>query len=465
MSRNIYWWTVFAVLLGNPLNALAADDTDLQAIRDQIQQLKQSDEQRIMQLEQRLQQAEANSQQAESAAAQAQAAAQQPVRSSVGPSSENSFNPAMALILSGTYGQLQQDPAIPATGFATSPNNTLYTKGFSLEESEISIAANIDPQFRGVGTFALEPNGGISVENGFVQTSALDNGLNLKFGRFFSGLGYLNEQHQHVWDFVDQPLVYRVLWDNQFADDGLQLKWLAPIDMFVEIGGELGRGLGFPGTNQNKNGAGSGVLFAHIGDDIGIEQSWRAGVSLQETRRENAVSDNVPDLPGTPGGVSNSFTGDSQTAGLDFVWKYSPNGNIRERYLKVQSEYFRSKENGLLTYDTALGGANLTDSYTVTQSGWYLQSVYQFMPTWRTGLRYDRLDPGTASVGASIAGDVISNYAFNPSRLTWMADYNPSEFTRIRLQLAHDESRQGLTDNQLFVQYIMSLGAHGAHQY
>jgi len=55
----------------------------------------------------------------------------------------------------------------------------------------------------------------------------------------------------------------------------------------------------------------------------------------------------------------------------------------------VQGEYFRRKEDGLLTYDTT--GANLTGSYAVTQSGWYLQSVYQFMPTWRTGLRYDWL--------------------------------------------------------------------------
>jgi hypothetical protein len=366
----------------------------------------------------------------------------------------------VAVILSGTYEQLRQDPAIPATGFAMNANDTGYSRGFSLQESELSVAANIDPQFSGVGTFSLAPEGGISVENGFVQTSALGNGLNLKFGRFFSGLGYLNEQHSHVWDFVDQPLVYRVLWDNQFADDGVQLKWLAPTDMFFEIGGELGRGLGFPGTDRNKNGAGSGVLFAHIGDDIGIEQSWRAGVSLQQTGRENAVSDGVPDLLNTAGGVSNSFTGDSRTAGLDFVWKYSPNGNIRERYLKVQSEYFRRKEDGMLTYNLTTAG-----SYAVTQSGWYLQSVYQFMPTWRTGLRYDRLDPGAASVGASISGDVISNYGFNPSRLTWMADYNPSEFTRIRLQLAHDDSRQGLTDNQILVQYIVSLGAHGAHQY
>jgi len=429
MSRNIYWRATTIALMSHSLSALAADDTDLQNIRNQIQVLEQKVAQQSS-----------------------------PAPAATG---EGAFNPAVSMILSGTYGQLQQDPS-PATGFAMNPNDTGYARGFSLQESELGIAANIDPQFRGVGTFSLGPAGGISVENAFVQTSSLGNGINLKFGRFFSSLGYLNEQHAHTWDFVDQPLVYRVLWDNQYVDDGLQLKWLAPTDMFIEVGGELGRGLGFPGTNrQDKNGAGAGVLFAHMGDDVGIENSWRAGLSLQQTRRVNAASDNVPDASGNL--VSNSFTGDSQTAGLDFVWKYSPNGNIRERYLKFQGEYFRRKEDGMLAYDTA--GANLADSYANTQSGWYLQSVYQFMPTWRTALRYDRLDSGTASVGASIAGDVISNYGFHPSRLTWMADYNPSEFSRIRLQLAHDESRQGLTDNQLFVQYIMSLGAHGAHQY
>jgi len=46
-----------------------------------------------------------------------------------------------------------------------------------------------------------------------------------------------------------------------------------------------------------------------------------------------------------------------------------------------------------------------------------------------------------------------------------MVDYNPSEFSRIRLQLARDDSRQRLAENQMFLQYIMSLGAHGAHQY
>jgi hypothetical protein len=33
------------------------------------------------------------------------------------------------------------------------------------------------------------------------------------------------------------------------------------------------------------------------------------------------------------------------------------------------------------------------------------------------------------------------------------------------LQFAQDKSRQNVTDNQLVLQYIFSLGAHGAHKF
>ncbi|MDO8310774.1 MAG: TonB-dependent receptor [Sideroxyarcus sp.] len=372
---------------------------------------------------------------------------------------EAAFNPAFSLILSGTYGSLQRDRAIPATGFAMNPNPG-HEQGFNLGESEMGISANIDPRFRGVATLALDPAGTISVENAFVQTTALGDGLNLKFGRFFSGLGYLNEQHAHAWDFVDQPLVYATLWENQLGEDGIQLKWLAPTEMFVELGGEVGRGRGFPGTDNVRNGNGAGVVFAHVGNDIGIEQSWRVGVSLHQTRRVDAESVNVPDANGNP--VTNLFSGNSQTSGLDFVWKYAPNVNVRNSYVKLHGEYFRRKESGELTYDTS---APVTDTFSVTQSGFYVQSVYQFMPRWRAGFRYDRLDPGIAQVGALNAVNVISDYAYNPTRTSLMLDYSPSEFSRLRVQLAYDASRQVLSDNQFFLQYIMSLGAHGAHQY
>ena len=87
------------------------------------------------------------------------------------------------------------------------------------------------------------------------------------------------------------------------------------------------------------------------------------------------------------------------------------------------------------------------------QSGWYLQGIYQFMPRWRAGLRTERLEAGADSGG------------LRPHKNSLMLEFNPSEFSRLRLQLAQDHAREGVADRQLFLQYQMSLGAHGAHGY
>jgi hypothetical protein len=46
-----------------------------------------------------------------------------------------------------------------------------------------------------------------------------------------------------------------------------------------------------------------------------------------------------------------------------------------------------------------------------------------------------------------------------------MVDYTPSEFSRLRLQFAQSRTLPDVTDNQWFLQYVLSLGAHGAHKY
>ena len=112
----------------------------------------------------------------------------------------------------------------------------------------------------------------------------------------------------------------------------------------------------------------------------------------------------------------------------------------------------------------------MSDAYRSRQSGWYVQGVYQFMPKWRAGYRYDRLNAGTTSIGlvnsgALAAGDFPILSGYNPTRSAFMVDWSPSEFSRVRLQLARDYSRMGQPDNQVFVQYILSLGAHGAHKF
>ncbi|MGE5491359.1 MAG: hypothetical protein ACM31P_08775, partial [Actinomycetota bacterium] len=86
---------------------------------------------------------------------------------------------------------------------------------------------------------------------------------------------------------------------------------------------------------------------------------------------------------------------------------------------------------------------------------------------WRVGYRHDALDSGTANLGATLAlADAAGLQRYSPRRDSLMMDWSPSEFSRVRVQYARDTSRgPGLEDNQFFVQYIMSLGAHGAHKF
>jgi len=437
--------TACAVALACAFPALASanDSEEMEKLRAEIQQMKQSYESRIQSLESRLQQTAAVAGQAD---IKAEAAAQASTR----PTASNAFNPDISLILSGTYANRSRDSDYHISGFQAAGEIGPGTRGFSLGESELGIYASIDPSFYGGLNLALAPDNSVGVEEAFIQTTSLPYGITLKAGRFFSGIGYLNEQHAHTWDFVDNPLAYQAFLGNQFGDDGVQLKWLAPSDLFLELGAEYGRGRIADTEGRDKNGGGAGSLFAHLGGDAGVSNSWRAGLSYLQTAPQDRQSN---DLDAAGGYVTNSFTGNSRVWMADFVWKWAPNGNAANTSLKLQGEYLHRSENGTLN----------ADRYSATQSGWYAQGIYQFMPHWRTGLRYDRLDSGDVDYGLNAAN--LANTGYDPKRLTWMLDYNPSEFSRIRLQISRDESRQEATDNQVFIQYQMNLGAHGAHKY
>jgi hypothetical protein len=133
--------------------------------------------------------------------------------------------------------------------------------GFSLGESELGLAASVDPWFSGAANIAFEPDNTVSVEEAFFQTIALGHGLTVKGGRFLSSIGYLNSQHAHTWDFVDAPLAYQGMLGGQFKDDGVDVAWLAPTDQFIELRGELGRGRNYPGTLQRAS-----LLLARLPD-------------------------------------------------------------------------------------------------------------------------------------------------------------------------------------------------------
>lgn len=453
----------FVLALAAPFCASAETPTptpsEIKLLRQEIDSMRAAYETRLQALEQRLVAAERIATPVTSAPDVALAA---PLAAESSTGGANAFNPAMSLILSGGYTQTSQDPAgYHIAGFQLPVGSEAGpgSRGFGLGESELGFAANIDPWLRGAANISLHPDDTVSVEEAFIQTTSLSNGLSLKAGRFFSGVGYLNSQHAHAWDFVDNPLAYQAMLGTQFGDDGVQLHWLTPTDQYIELGAELGRGRSFPGGDTGRNGAGMSALTVHTGGDIGVSHNWRVGVSLL-TAQANDQSLTTMDATGSTV-INSAFTGDTRVWVIDGVWKWAPNGNATQINFKLQGEYLQSTRSGSLTSD--VGNTNLTDVYRTEQSGWYLQGIYQFMPSWRVGLRTERLNSGTPDYGVNAASFASSSY--QPSKNTLMFDFNPSEFSRVRLQLAQDKSRVGLTDSQVFLQYQMSLGAHGAHSY
>lgn len=374
----------------------------------------------------------------------------------------SAFNPDISLVLQGRYVHQEDIEERHLTGFAAA-GHAHGGRGFSLDHSELILSGSIDPYFRGLATLAIADEE-VEVEEAWFQTLALGRGFMLKGGRFLSGVGYLNEHHPHAWDFADQSLMYRALFGEHLIHDGVQVRWLAPTDTFVELGAEAARGQFFPGSEAggNRNGAGAWAAFAKIGGDVGASQSWRAGINYLAARPRGRES-HFEDLNEVE--AETAFSGDSRTWIADVVWKWAPRGNPTQRNLKLQAEYFQREEEGdlLCADNSAEGGAcaGVADAYRSKQSGWYAQGVFQFMPRWRAGYRYDRLDSGSASFGAN----PIAHEQYKPYRHSVMLDFSPSEFSRLRVQLAQDRSMRGVADDQLILQYVHSLGAHGAHRF
>ena len=251
----------------------------------------------------------------------------------------------------------------------------------------------------------------------------------------------MNEQHQHAWDFIDAPLAYQAFLGGQYGNDGVQLKWVAPTDQFVEFGAEVGqRRRAFPAPSATGTAPAVGVVYAHTGGDIGESHSWRAGLSYLQTHaqdREYAQTD----LAGNDAQLG--FNGTSHVAIADFVWKYAPNGNAQYTNFKLQGEYFWRRERGDLTYDRD-GALGLTRHVRYSVARRAAGTCRASTSSCRTGASACATTgsiPDTPNYGANAA--FLATPSFNPQRTSVMFDYTPSEFSRIRLQLAQERDAPG----------------------
>ncbi len=352
-------------------------------------------------------------------------------------------------------------------------------EGFGLGHTELSLFGNIDERFRGVLTAVIETahdDTEVELEEGFIEAIGLGPGFNVRAGRMLSGFGYLNGRHLHEDDFSDRPAVYRAYLGSHYFDTGIAGNFLLPTENFVSISVEAfdGEKLAAEGTHDEDFGTvnawGGQVKF---GGDAGSNGSWQAGFSLLEndhgmTTAHSLEHDHHHEEEGHGGHDEEEHGHDhgpevtgGRLTGLDFVWKWAPDGNNKNRNLTLGAEYLRLDD--LLDDELSAvpGAPNHLD-------GWYLSAAYQFAPSWTVGLRYGEVETYHGHLHADDHG-IEGNYDVDKTTETDVSlAWHPSHFSTVRATYTRQEQTVHGTshDENVFVlQYVMSLGAHRAHSF
>ena len=147
------------------------------------------------------------------------------------------------------------------------------------------------------------------------------------------------------------------------------------------------------------------------------------------------------------------FNGDRALFGTDFRLAWAPTGDARQSQVILQGEYLWQTDDGVYTLeDDAMEEHELTTDG--SSAGWYAQAVYKLAPQWRIGARYARLSPSSAA-----------DIDHAPSALAVMGDWTSDRFGQLRLQYNRESLASGEDDNQVVLQYTVSLGGHTGHDH
>ena len=453
-----------------PAGAQSKTEPTAAELAEQIQALKREYEARIAALEAQLSTMDSREQDAERERANPAPAAK--------PASDNAFNPAIGVVLNGMFSEYSNDE-FEIHGFPTGHESERGAEGLSLGHSEIAMSGSIDDKFLGSLTLGLGVHPGepteVELEEAYIQTlpgAGLPEGMRIKAGRSLWTFGYLNEQHAHGDDFADRPLPYRTFLDNAYNDDGGEVSFVLPTEAYSEIGVGLFRGDDFPFAGST-DGIGAWSAFARVGGDFGRDSAWRLGGYVLDGRVRNRGGGHGHADEDDDGHAHDDehededehehaeffsegvFSGDTRLYAIDFRSTWAPTGNARDREVILQGESFWRKETGTYELAPEEGEEHGEEEYfDLTTPGWYLQGIYKFHPNWRVGARYSRLN----------APDEME-LERDPTAFSAMVDWSNSEFSRLRLQFNRESFAEDGHDNQIMLQYIMSLGAHPAHTF
>lgn len=378
-------------------------------------------------------------------------------------------------------------------------------RGFSIQGLELNLRGAVDPYFRGNASvlYLLDSEGEshVELEEGWLETTTLPAGFQLRAGQLLTDFGRQNPTHPHTWAFVDTPLVLgRFFGPDGLRNPGARVSWLTPTPFYSQVHLTLQNSQGatassFRNSGAHAHGAAEEVVpfaYRHADNDRGVDGfedlllTPRYEISFDLTPNQVLLAGVSAAFGPNSRGAEDASSTLTQIYGVDLTWKWRPARHhggfpfvawqteaLLRRYEAGQFDWDENG-NGIgdegEILDTDTGAPALLRHETLVDYGLYTQLLYGFKKGWVAGLRFDMAGSDEADYERRSLSFGDEELGRDPQRafrwrlspnLTWY----PTEYSKLRLQYNYDD-RQGIgSDHSVWLQFEFLLGAHAAHKF
>ena len=339
-------------------------------------------------------------------------------------------------------------------------------RGFTVPNAELAVGGAVDPYLVARTNIILlmseEGETVIELEEAFIRTQALPYGLELKAGQFFTEFGRINQVHPHAWTWIDQPVINsRVFGGDGMRGQGLRSSVSLPTPWLSDV----------LITAQNARGETMASFFGE-GEGLGgrvytVETDTRnLGDLAWSARWANAldVSDDLTLRVGASVALGPNASGldtNSVIYGGHVALRWRPAGGTRGFPFVTWETEVIGREAEVDEFDDTANGGPVYAAETLTDWGLFTQAMVGFLPGWSAGLRYEI---ATGS-GESVGGREADPLRDDRTRISPLIAWQPTEFSRLRLQYNYDQADHLQDDDahSVWLALDIIIGTHPPH--
>ena len=400
------------------------------------------------------------------------------------------LEPSFDILTAGGWSTADDSEIRTLQGGAHDPRR----RGFTLQQAELSLYGAVDPYFT-AETHIVFFEGGVELEEAFGTTQRLPWGLQLEAGYYLTEFGRINPTHPHAWSWIDQPIVNtRMFGGDGLRSAGVQTSWLLPVPFFAQLwagvqnanGGEYTASFladegvgGYPAVRTDTRNFGDLLYLARF------DTAWNMGEEVSALLGFSGLFG-----PNSTGGPARTFI-----YGADFTMKWRPVDNFRGwPFLLWQSELMKRDYTAEpfvagTAVDPDDGGHGHAHGVAGVQQdghddegdedgeftenipgqllrdwGFYTQLLYGFAHPWAAGVRVEWASGSGESYPDGRSNDPLRD---DRLRVSPLLQYQPSEFSRIRLQYNYDHATAlpGENASTVWVALELLYGTHPAHKW